>query len=187
MYYPSEIRKEGRNIYICVLDCVLFSFLINRAPRRKEKNCMVLKCSLYSVFYIVQWQYRATYCVGQTWTTLVTEKGVMQKYLPADAGGCLAEALLLWQKAANAEGVHKNGFVSGRWSPFHSYSVCRNSTSTLHPCKRWRRKHQEFPSFWVSQSLICSRGWKKKGTSSKWQLCRGIEPCPTSPVHLHKT
>lgn len=117
----------------------------------------------------------------------ITKKGVMQKYLPADAGGCPAEAVLLWQRAANAEGVQRSGFVSGWWSPCHSYSVCRKSTSTVHPCKRWRRKHEEFPSLWVSQSLICSRGWKKKGTSSKWQPCRGVGPCPTSIVYLHKT
>lgn len=51
--------------------------------------------------------------MGQIWTTLVTEKGVIQKFLPADAGGCPAEAVLLWQKAANAEGAQRSGFVSG--------------------------------------------------------------------------
>lgn len=74
---------------------------------------MVLKCCLYSVIYIVQWQYRAIYCMGQIWTTLVTEKGVIQKYLPADAGECPVEAVLPWQKAPNAEGAQRNGFVSG--------------------------------------------------------------------------
>lgn len=53
------------------------------------------------------------YCTGQIWTPLVAEKGVMQKYLPADSGGCPAEAVLLWQKASNAEGAQRSGFVSG--------------------------------------------------------------------------
>lgn len=103
---------------------------------------------------------------GQFWTILVTEKGVMQKYLPADVGECPAEAVLLWQIAANSEGAQRRGFVSRRWSPCYGCSVCRKSTSTIHPCQRWRRKHQEFPSSWVSQSLICSREWERKGTSS---------------------
>lgn len=83
--------------------------------------------------------------------------------------------------------AQRSGLVSGWWSPCHSYSVCRKSTSTVHPCKRWRRKHQEFSSSWVSRSLTCFRGWKKKDSSSKWQLCRRIGPCPTSAVFLPKT
>lgn len=85
-------QKEGDHIFVSLYACCcsLSSSMRTAAPRkRKEASCRVLKCSHYSGVYNV-W-----FCIqgrlGHYW---LTEKGVVQKYLPVDAGECPAEAVL---------------------------------------------------------------------------------------------